>query len=105
MAVHFHACVDATERHLWATRARAVLREGMEAECVRASSDDKQKMGAALVELQQLIRGVEATKAPVLTGLMKTKSATTRAGGYNGSAGRAVRLARAARSAMRRGYF
>lgn len=105
MAVHFHACVDATERHLWATRARAVLREGMEAECPRASQDDKQKIGAALVELHQLIRGVEAAAQAVPSISVKSKSATSRASAYNKSASRAVRIGRAARSAMRRGYF
>lgn len=105
MAVHYHACADAAERELWASKARAALREGMEATCERAKQDDKQKMGTALVELQQLIRGVEATVQVVPSSGVKTKSATTRASAYNKSASRAVRISRAARSAMRRGYF
>ena len=107
MAVHFHSCVDACERHLWAIRARAALHEGMQVECpLRTSQDDKQNMNAALVELQQLIRQVEAaTRSVVSSNGVKTKSVTTRASAYNKSPGRAVRLGRAARSAMRCGYF
>lgn len=105
MAVHFHACIDATERHLWVIRARAVLREGMEAECPRASKGDKQKFGAALVELHQLIRWVEAAAQAEPSISVKSKPATSRASAYNKSVGRAVRIGRAARSAMRRGYF
>lgn len=105
MAVAYHACVDGTERRLWAARARLVLREGMEAECSRASQDDKQRMGAALVELQRLILGAENAirSTPLITTV--PKSSMTRAAAYNKSASRAVRLRRAARSAMRRGYF
>ena len=103
MTVHFHACVDLAERELWAKRARNVLRDGMAAECPRATEDDIARMGSALAELLQLIRGVEVSARPVA--VVKSKSATTRASAYNRSASRAVRLGRAARSAMRRGYF
>lgn len=105
MTVHFHACVNATERNLWAARARIVLREGMDAECPRASQDDKQRMGAALFELLQMIRQVETATATLGVPTSGLKTRTTRANAYNKSASRAVRLSRAARSAMRRGYF
>ncbi len=105
MAVAYHACVDVTERNLWATRARSVLREGMEAECSRANPDDKQRMATALAELHQLIRGTEITARSAPHRSTVPKTSTTRAAVYNKSASRAVRLRRAARSAMRRGYF
>lgn len=105
MSVHYHACTDLAERTEWQGRARDQLRKGMESRCARATEQDRCRMGTALVELQRLIASVEAEKPGQLNTGAVAKGKSTRASQYNKSASRAVRLNRAARSAMRRGYF
>lgn len=94
----WHACVDQQERQSWKERASRFLATFMSARCDRATSRDLDDRLEAYREYTGLV--------------MRTASASTsgqvsasRAATYNKSPGRAVRLARAARGAMRRGYF
>ena len=112
MAVSFHACVDLKERQTWERLARFQLREGMDAVCVRATTEDQSRMKTAVAEVHQLIQSVEAERrnrridGSTTTTVNKSPAAgSSLAGRYNRSPSRAVRLRRAARSAMRRGYF
>ncbi|MCA8050731.1 hypothetical protein [Burkholderia arboris] len=106
--IDYHACVDDAERVVWLRCARTRLQQSIGAECSRATSVDRERMELATCELRALIGAVEAEQVQVLA----TKSVPvgwatreSRASKYNRSVSRAVRLRRAARSAMRRGYF
>lgn len=107
-SIDFHACINDAERVVWLQRARTRLRESAEAECARATTIDLERMDLATRALRALIDDVEFGLAR--TSAVKSSKATvgggeSRASKYNRSPGRAVRLRRAARSAMRRGYF
>lgn len=111
-AVDFHACVDAGERLVWERHARNRLQEGLDASCPRASQDDRERMADAIADLQQLIASVDAARhppagvfSPAAGALRAAPVPRSRAARYNQSPARAVRLRRAARSAMRRGYI
>lgn len=111
-AVDFHACVDAGERLVWEKHARNRLQEGRDAHCARAGQDDRERMALAIADLQQLLddaqpahRPAAVTVGPALASLRASAQPRTRAARYNQSPARAVRLRRATRSAMRRGYF
>lgn len=94
----WHACIDEHERLLWRQRAHRFLAVFMSASCARASSRDNEDRVLAFQQYTRIVmQSSTATKS--------SHAPTSRAGQYNKSAGRAVRLARAARGAMRRGYF
>ena len=94
----WHACVDEHERLLWRERAHRFLAVFMSASCARASSRDHENR---LLAYQQYTQAVMQSR----TATKSSQASTSLAAQYNKSAGRAVRLARAARGAMRRGYF
>lgn len=104
----FQACMDEYERGLWAARARTTL-TGVAAskDCPRKTGHDAELRQLAITQCEQLLINNLSTSsipsAPVVS--TKTSSGLTKAAKYNKSPSRAVRLARAARSAMRRGYF
>lgn len=107
-SIDYHACINDAERGVWLQCARARLRESAEAECARATNVDRERMNLATRALRVLIADVEVGDA--LASAVKSSAATvggreSLASKYNRSPGRAVRLRRAARSAMRRGYF
>jgi hypothetical protein len=106
----WHACVSDTERQAWAQRAVRVHAELAEAQCPRATLRDAEMR--AIAERQYL--DLTAIPAPSTTASLPPSSTArhrehgagqSRAAKYNKSAGRAVRLSRATRSAMRRGYM
>lgn len=94
----WQACVDADERAHWRERAHRFLAVFMSASCKRATPRDQE---ARLTAYHQYIATVTASVVTVPL----HKASSSRASSYNKSPGRAVRLARAARSCMRRGYF
>lgn len=97
MTVHYHACINKEERIRWASRARVVAHEGLEATCPRAGELDRQKLGSALRELLLLVGAVEASVVETRN-TAKEQSSTSR------SVRRVVRINRASRSARRHGY-
>ena len=104
------ACVSDAERQAWSTRAARVYAELAEARCPRATPRDA--VMRAIAERQYLdltaipAPSTTASFPPSLTVRNREHSAgQSRAAKYNKSAARAVRLSRAARSAMRRGYM
>jgi len=113
--VSLSACVDAAERAAWCIAARRTLAEGWAAQacCPRASSEDQVRFAQALQALHFSICATEsaadaariAMRAAATPGPLPPATGLSRAALYNRSASRAVRLARAARGAMRRGYF
>ena len=103
--VSFHACVDATERAAWCVRARAAIQHGGEANCARASEVDRCRMADALRDLQSILASEARAQQARCIVEREPQQRQSRASRYNRSPGRAVRLARAARRAMRRGYF
>ena len=106
--VAFHACVDAAERAQWQRHAERELAAGRAATCTRATELDRSRLSAALEDLQGLVAMAMPAPAIPIAAAVRLKGALascSRAARYNRSPGRAVRLARAARSAMRRGYF
>lgn len=105
LGVGFHACVDRKEREAWSARARQALRAGFEADCRGASDEDRVQMAAAIRELQASVGATDGESAAVHAASSHPHQLKSRAAQYNRSPGRAVRIARAARSAMRRGYF
>lgn len=112
MATSYHACVDLPERQVWERHATCRLEAGVDAACQRATPDDRSRMAEAVAELGRLIRSVEAERRSDVAIQATNRAARVgssiglgRAGQYNKSPGRAVRLRRAARSAMRRGYI
>ncbi|ENA27042.1 hypothetical protein HMPREF1487_09521 [Pseudomonas sp. HPB0071] len=94
----WQACVDGQEQSLWRERAHRFLAGFMSASCDRATPRDHE---ARLSAYQQYIAIVVSTTAT----MPLQRTSTSRAGRYNKSPARAVRLARASRSCMRRGYF
>ena len=102
--VSYHACVDAAERALWCARARSAIQEGIGANCARASGVDRSKVADAIRDLQAILVSADPAMH-VQSGAERAIPPQSRAAQYNRSPARAVRLARAARSAMRRGYF
>lgn len=94
----WHACVDQKERQSWRTRADRFLTIFTGVCCGRATSKD---LNDRLEAYQEYVGLVMRTVATPSSGRVSTLRAST----YNKSPGRAVRLARAARGAMRRGYF
>ena len=95
----WHACVDDGERQLWQERASRFLGTFMSASSPRASTEDLQ---SRLEAYRDCLGVMAAQRARVA---IRDQAAMPRASRYNKSPGRAVRLARAARGAMRRGYF
>lgn len=95
----WHACVDESERQSWLKRAHRLLATFMSASSNRATPKD---LDDRLQAYRDCIGLVAMRRVAVPT---SDQAALSRAGRYNKSPGRAVRLARAARGAMRRGYF
>lgn len=107
-SIDYHACINDAERVVWLQCARARLHDAAEAECARATAVDRERMELATQALRVLIDEVAVGRASA--DAVKSSAATaggreSRASKYNRSPGRAVRLRRATRSAMRRGYF
>jgi len=104
MTDDWHACVGTAEQDSWRVRAVALYGDFLEAECARATTRDRELYTIAQQRYKDLAalhpKQPEAVTKPVVRAAVGG-----RAGGYNKSAARAVRLSRAARSAMRRGYF
>lgn len=109
----WHACASDAERQAWAVRAVRVYSELESAECARATPRDVEMRELAQQQYHDLVnprRKPDSQDAapPLSTSrppYSRPDAGTTRAAGYNKSPGRAVRLSRAARGAMRRGYF
>lgn len=110
----WHACASDAERQAWAARATRVYSELESAACARATPRDvemrelAQQQYHALVNPRRKPDSLDAAPPPLSTSrppYRRPDTGATRASGYNKSPGRAVRLSRAARGAMRRGYF
>lgn len=97
------ACVDEIERKAWEVRASCVHVEFAAAVCSRATERDIEMHMLAEEKYNNLITSKAGTA--VMAPSIVNAGSMSRAAKYNRSASRAVRLARAARSAMRRGYF
>lgn len=97
------ACSADEEREAWRRRAFDFLGRFDATDAARAKESDRQLRTLAVQEFQatllipQPLQGMASVAVPY--------SSMQRSSGYNKSPARAVRLARAARSAMRRGYF
>jgi len=114
IAIDWHACTSDAERRAWAARAARVYGELQDASCTRASSRDVEMRELAQQQYHDLVihplqqhalHPVPLSLASSRTQYRKPDAGVSRAAGYNKSPARAVRLARAARTAMRRGYF
>lgn len=114
IAHDWQACTSDTERQAWATRAARVYAELQEATCTRATPRDVEMREMARQQYHDLVSLRLEPNAPHSALLPLTTSrtpyrrqdaGTSRAASYNKSPARAVRLSRAARGAMRRGYF
>lgn len=107
--VAFHACVDGGERDRWRALAASKHTQAGAAACARATDLDRVRMDQALADLEALMNiAREALPATIKVdhpAHQPAAASMSRAAGYNRSPARAVRLRRAARSAMRRGYF
>lgn len=95
----WHACVDENERQLWQERTQRFLVTFMSASSACATAKDLDNRLEAYRDCLGLLAKQRARVA------IRDQAAISRASRYNKSPGRAVRLARAARGAMRRGYF
>jgi hypothetical protein len=106
MVIDWSACVCESEREAWRSRAALFQASFESAECSRASARDLVNFNLAREQLANLLEETKqipaATKPPAPAVRGTTQSCAAK---YNSSATRAVRLGRAARSAMRRGYF
>lgn len=100
LVTDWHACVDEQEREMWRERAHRFLAFFMSASCKSATPKDLTDRLDAYHDYTGL-----AARTLVSRATTSGVTSTPRAGLYNKSPGRAVRLARAARGAMRRGYF
>ena len=110
----WQACTSTNEREAWAVRAARVHAELAEAACMRATIRDSEMRALAQQKYCDLVAGPPTHQhSPCSTAKPTTSSSssyqvqsagTSRADGYNKSPARAVRLSRAARGAMRRGY-
>lgn len=95
----WHACVDQQERQRWRERAHQFLALFMSASCGTATPKDLADRADAYHDYTGL------TMQTVLSETTSKPASISLAGRYNKSPSRAVRLARAARGAIRRGYF
>ncbi|WP_153785360.1 hypothetical protein [Pseudomonas sp. EMN2] len=95
----WHACVDESERQLWRDRAYRFFPAFTSATSPRASSRDLENRLEAYRDCLGLLAIQRARVA------IRDQAAMPRTSRYNKSPARAVRLSRAARGAMRRGYF
>jgi hypothetical protein len=106
MAIDWSACVCNTEREAWRSRASLYRASFETAECSRASARDLDNFNLAREQLASLLEEPKQLPLPIQQQAPAVRgSSKSRAAKYNSSASRAVRLSRAARSAMRRGYF
>lgn len=107
----WHACVNDAELRAWAARSARTVGELRQADCPLATPRDVEMRERALGDYLALSSDlahradVHALPAPAASSRSPGGHGTKRAAGYNKSIGRAVRLARAARSAKRRGYL
>lgn len=112
-ATDWHACTSSSERDTWAVQAACVYAELDQATCTRATTRDVEMCELARQQYrdlvsdpsQQITRPTGAATTTSSTVQRRPSTGASRAAGYNKSPARAVRLSRAARSAMRRGYF
>lgn len=95
----WHACVDQQERQSWRERAHRFLPLFQNASCATATPKDLADRLDAYLDYTGL------AMQTVLCGSASKPASLSLAGRYNKSPSRGVRLARAARGAMRRGYF
>ncbi|MFJ7794520.1 hypothetical protein [Pseudomonas sp. NPDC096950] len=95
----WHACVDQLERESWRERAHRFLALFLSASCCTATPKDLADRLDAYHDYTGL------AMQTVLSGSTSKPVSMSLASRYNKSPSRAVRLARAARGAMRRGYF
>lgn len=105
LVTDWSACVDDGERTLWRVRAIAGQAALAGATCSRASERDRERYTLALYKLQALLAVPELVAAKAVSVAAMRPASQSRASKYNKSPSRAVRISRAARSAMRRGYF
>lgn len=105
LVTDWSACVDDDERELWRARAIPCRATLVDAACARASERDRERHALACDQLQALLEPKAAAFAPATVVASMRPASQSRAAKYNKSASRAVRISRAARSAMRRGYF
>lgn len=102
----WYACVSDTERGKWHVRSLRFLAEFQCASCTRASTRDlDNRLNAYHEYLGIVAKWTAAVANRSLSVATPSQAPVPRAARYNKSPGRAVRLARASRSAMRRGYF
>jgi hypothetical protein len=113
IASDWHACASDAERQAWAVRAARVYSELQNTACTRATPRDVEMCELAQQQYHDLVnprRQPDAQHSAPLplstsrTPYRRQDAGASRAAGYNKSPGRAVRLSRAARGAMRRGY-
>ena len=97
----WHACVDDKERAAWSAIAARVYTEFKAAVCARANARDLAMRATAEQKYNEIIGPSISQTLPAI----RPMPPASRAAKYNRSPGRAVRMARAARSAMRRGYY
>lgn len=106
MVIDWSACVCKAEREAWRSRASLFRASFESAECSRASARDRDNFNLAREQLASLLEETKQIPAVIQQPAPAVRGTTqSRAAKYNSSASRAVRLGRAARSAMRRGYF
>lgn len=105
LVTDWNACVDDDERNRWRDRASRYRPEFDAATCSRATARDLERYALAQEQLSSLLaEPVVATPRAALDTVTPARTGgQSCAAKYNGSASRAVRLGRAARSAMRRG--
>ncbi|NTB05951.1 hypothetical protein [Agrobacterium tumefaciens] len=104
VADDWHACVGTAEQDSWRMRAEALYGDFLKAECARATTRDSELRTIAQQRYQDLV-ALHPERPYAATKPVARPAVGGRAGGYNKSAARAVRLSRAARSTMRRSYF
>lgn len=104
MADDWHACVGSAEQDSWRVRAEALYGDFLKAECARATARDSELRMIAQQRYKDLA-AFHTAQPYAATKPVVRPAISGRAGSYNKSAARAVRLSRSARSAMRRGYF
>lgn len=102
----YSSCVGDGEKAAWERRVAPIYDEFVVITCPRATSRDVEFHDLA-IEGYKIIMGKQPSHqfSGFLKAVAQRTSGNSLAFNRNKSPGRAVRLARAARSAMRRGYF
>jgi len=106
MVIDWSACVCNEEREAWRSRASLYRAYFESADCSRATTRDRDNYNLARQQLASLLEETKLVSLAIQQPAPAARATSqSRAAKYNSSASRAVRLGRAARSAMKRGYF